>query len=37
LRARKLCETLCGDLLVVHLKNFTLEKVETLSHRRVME
>jgi hypothetical protein len=26
-----------GDLLVIHLRKCTLGKIETLSHRRVME
>jgi hypothetical protein len=35
--AGKCCERLCGDLLVVHLRKCTLDKMETLSHRWVME
>jgi hypothetical protein len=37
LRAGKRCESLCGDLLTVDLRKCTLGKMETLSHRRVME
>jgi hypothetical protein len=32
LRAGKYCERLCGDLLAVHLRKCTLEKMETLNH-----
>jgi hypothetical protein len=28
---------LCGDILVVHLRKCLMGKMETLSHRRVME
>jgi hypothetical protein len=37
LRAAKSYEKLCGDILVVHLKKCMMGKMETLSHRRVME
>jgi hypothetical protein len=37
LQTGKRCEILCGDLLAVHLRKCTLGKMETLSHRRVME
>jgi hypothetical protein len=33
LRAGKRCERLCGDLLAVHLRKYTLGKIETLTHR----
>jgi hypothetical protein len=35
--AGKSCEKLCGDLLAVHLTKCMMGKMETLSHRRVME
>jgi hypothetical protein len=37
LLAGKRCERLCGDLIAVHLRKCMLGKLETLSHRRVME
>jgi hypothetical protein len=37
LRAGKICEKLCGDLLAIHLRKCMMGKMETLSHRRVME
>jgi hypothetical protein len=37
LQAKKCYERFCGDLLAVHLRKCTLGKMETLSHRRVME
>jgi hypothetical protein len=35
--AGKICEKLCGDLLTIHLRKCMMGKMETLSHRRVME
>jgi ribosomal protein S27AE len=32
LQAEKRCERLCGDFLAVHLRKYTLGKIETLSH-----
>jgi hypothetical protein len=37
LQVGKHCERLCDDLLAVHLRKCTLGKMETLSHRWVME
>jgi hypothetical protein len=37
LRAGKICEKLCGNLLAIHLRKCMMVKMETLSHRRVME
>jgi hypothetical protein len=32
LRAGKICEKLCGDLLAIHLRKCMMGKMETLSH-----